>query len=256
MFTIPDNVGTSRAFALAAVLGSAAAFAASDVVAAVANGVMSGATAVAVAGLLVLVVDHDAAIEPATSQYGERSTAGRQSERRRDARGARPAAGACRGNRRRPAPERSAGGRSWRYSSPPLPGPPAAAGSGGRRRPARDGGRGVRPQRRVLAAVRRHRGRRRRVAGAGSDLPPRRRADRKPPPSLSAPNPFDVQRAVAPGRHRSATAPSPPDAFGTGGRRRRCGAMEQVPSARSRLRLRVRGARVRRPLRSSSTRSA
>ena len=72
VFTIPDNVGTSRAFALAAVLGSAAAFAASGRVAAVANGVMSGATAVAVAGLLVLVVDHDAAIEPATSQYGER----------------------------------------------------------------------------------------------------------------------------------------------------------------------------------------
>ena len=75
VFTIPDNVGTSGRLRSAAVLGSAAAFAASGRVAAVANGVMSGATAVAVAGLLVLVVDHDAAIEPATSQYGERFNA-------------------------------------------------------------------------------------------------------------------------------------------------------------------------------------
>ena len=70
MFTIPDNLGTSRALALGAVLGSAAAFAASG--RAPPSRTAVSATAVAVAGLLVLVVDHDAAIEPATSQYGER----------------------------------------------------------------------------------------------------------------------------------------------------------------------------------------
>ena len=195
---------------------------------------MSGATAVAVAGLLVLVVDHDAAIEPATSQYGERF----------NGLGGNPNAAATLEALALPlalaaaiaeagAEARSAGGRSWRYLRLHC-----GSGSRGGILAAAVGSlvtvvAGVRPQRRVLAAGAvasprscRSSCRRCRIRPLSASPPP---ADRKPPPSLSAPNPFDVQqqRLLQDDIGRN-TAESRRTLFGTGGRRRRCGAMEQV----------------------------
>lgn len=72
VFSIPDNLGTERALALGAVLFASAALALAGTFRPVAAGVLAAGVAVALAGLLVLLFDRDAAIAQASPQYGAR----------------------------------------------------------------------------------------------------------------------------------------------------------------------------------------